>query len=204
MNPSNARSIQPAAGRGVRHVFVAVLLGCIGIFASVLWLGQHAPRSIPQEIAISELRLRDGRWFLPKGATPFSGIIFDCYPGGQLKFRSQVRGGLLEGLSEGWHTNGQQQIAEHFQGGVSHGLRTKWHPNGHKLSEAMVVDGKLEGSFRRWHADGTLSEEVEMKHGTPDGVARGYYPSGFVKAVARLQDGVVVESKFWQDGEISN
>jgi antitoxin component YwqK of YwqJK toxin-antitoxin module len=182
-------------------VWFAVLIALAGTLAGVLSLGRRALQLTPQEVAISGLIMREGRWFLPNQATPFSGVIFEHYETGQLKFRSQVRQGLLDGLSAGWHTNGQKQVSEHFRAGVSHGLRTKWHPNGRKLSEVMVVDGKLEGCFRRWHEDGTLSEEIEMKHGTPDGLARGYYPSGFLKAEARLRDGAVVERKFWNDGE---
>ncbi len=158
----------------------------------------HAPLN---ERARGELILKESRFFESDGVTPFSGVVFATYDGGELKSRSTVSNGLLHGLSQGWHTNGQQQVEEHYVAGTSHGLRTKWHPNGQKLSEVTVVVGKLQGTYRSWHENGERAEEVELNDGQPDGLARAYFPSGFSKSQVTLRNGKVVDQKFWKDGE---
>jgi len=154
-----------------------------------------------KERALGELILHDSRLFELDGLTAFSGLVFATYEGGQMKSRSTVSNGLLQGRSSGWYTNGQQQVEECFMAGTSHGLRTKWHPNGRKLSEVTIVRGKMQGVFRSWHDNGARAEEVELKDGQPDGLSLAYFPSGFQKSQVTLRDGKLVEQKFWKDGE---
>lgn len=142
-----------------------------------------------------------GRLYLAGDARPFTGLVTDLYDGGELKSRSAVSNGLLEGLSEGWSTNGQRQVEEYFAGGVSHSRRTKSYPSGSRLSEAMIVHGQLDGIFQRWHENGQMSERVEMSEGRPNGLSLAYHPSGSLKARVRLEEGKVLEQQSWADGE---
>jgi len=178
------------------------LFGLAGLLAGTAWLVFRPARPLAVREARREtLTLREGRLYRAGETTPFSGVVTEVQDHGALRSRSSVVNGLLEGVSEGWHTNGQLQVREHFVAGVSHGPRLKWHPNGQKLSEATIVQGRIEGLFCRWHDDGSLAEEIPMKAGQPDGLARSYFASGFLKAEARLRDGQVLEQHFWKDGE---
>ena len=159
-----------------------------------------SPAKVP-EAPRAELVLQQGRLFRPGQTAPFTGLMTELYPSGAKKSRSMIVNGLLHGISEGWHTNGQLAVREHFQKSVSHGLRTKWFAGGSKMSEANVVHGQLQGTFRRWHENGVLAELIEMRNGNVEGLSRAYYPSGFLKAQARMQDGRLVEQRFWPDGE---
>lgn len=164
----------------------------------------HAVATAPitgPEVRREALVLRDGKYYQPNAAVPFTGVLTEFYPKGMRQSRSIIANGLLEGLSEGWYTNGQKQVEEHFHAGVSHGLRLKWHENGRKLAEANIVNGKLEDVFRRWHDNGVLAEEIHLRGGNPDGLARAFYPSGSLKTEARLKDGNLVDQKTWADGE---
>lgn len=173
--------------------------------ALLLWL--VAPKVLVRraeplpEVLRSELRLQEGKLVRLGASNAFSGFVIERYPAGLMMSRSSVSNGLLNGISQGWHTNGQTQVIEHFQNGVSHGIRTKWYEGGQKLSEVQVVQGKLSGTFRRWHETGALAEEVELQAGQPEGVSSSYFVSGFLKARAVLRNGKVVEQKFWNDGE---
>jgi hypothetical protein len=149
----------------------------------------------------AELALRDGRLCVTQSGLPFTGWMTETNAVGGLLSRSSVSNGLLEGVSEGYHTNGQLQVREHFRGNISHGPRTKWHANGVKASEATVVSGKLEGWFVRWAEDASLAEEISMKAGQPDGPSRSYFPSGCIKAEVVLQAGKVVKQQYWEDGQ---
>lgn len=162
------------------------------------------PKPVPPiEATVAQLVKRDGRMFLTNESMPFTGALLERFPNGALKSRSQLVAGLLEGLSEGWHTNGQMEVREHFKAGVSHGLRRKWNPQGALLSESQIQEGQHHGTFRRWHENGRLAEAVEMKHGQPEGISLSYYPSGCLKARTQMQNGKVVEQKFWNDGEMT-
>ena len=153
------------------------------------------------ERARSELQLRDERLF--EGDRPFTGIVIERYSDGVLKSRSTVSNGLLEGLSEGWHTNGVLQVSEHFVHGVSDGLRTKFYPDGKKLSEASILNGEIDGIYNRWYENGQLAERVHLSHGVADGESLAFHPDGSLKARVRLDHGQVVEQHFWEPGEMA-
>ena len=181
-----------------RFMLMVLAITAVWFFVPRRHEGIRAPLN---ERPHQELVLIDGRFFEPGGGTPFSGVVLDRYAGGELKSRTVVSNGVLEGLSQGWHTNGQMQVEEHFVAGTSHGLRTKWHPNGQKLSAIPIINGKLHGTFRSWHENGERAEEVELKAGQPDGLSKAWFPSGFQKSQVTLRNGKVVAQKFWKDGE---
>lgn len=169
-----------------------------------VWWGLHSPPPRGQPaLGLNDLVRVDGRLVLRSATNqPFTGWLVEPHADGTLKSRSQIIGGVLNGVSEGWYTNGQLQVREHFTDGVANGVRVKWHANGATQSVATIVQGKVQGRFLRWFDDGTLSEEVPMQDGQPEGVSRAFYPSGFVKAEVRLQAGQIVEQQFWNDGEV--
>ncbi len=181
-----------------------VALGCallVGAFAltAVLWKwGAFKPREWPV-VTMAEVEQSSGRLVRKGTHEPFSGWVTEAYPGGQMRSRSFVSKGVLEGVSEGWHTNGVQQVRETFLKGLSHGTVTKWSPEGALLSEANTQAGVLEGRFRRWHSNGVLAEEMEMRRGQADGLARSWYPSGNLKAEVRLELGKVVTRNYFED-----
>jgi antitoxin component YwqK of YwqJK toxin-antitoxin module len=154
------------------------------------------------ELASTNLVRLDGRWCQSQAGrtNPFTGILLEYFPGGPLQSRSMVSNGLLEGLSEFWHTNGQLQAREYYHTNFSNGPRTKWYPDGRKLSEATIVQGKMQGVFRRWYENGKLAEEIPMRDGKIEGVGHGYYESGYLKTEITIHDGQVVTAKNWPDG----
>ena len=176
------------------------------LFAAALGVGAWflcRPSKLPAlpQVSRSELTLRNGHLYLGQGPLPFTGFLVEFYQTNLLQSRSLISNGLLNGLSEGWHTNGQLQIQESFKDGVSHGLRTKWYPDGTRMTEGLIVEGKHNGLFRRWHENGSLAEEIQMRNGVPEGPSRSFYPSGFLKAQALMTNGQATDQKFWQDGQ---
>jgi len=165
-----------------------------------LWLKRPQPE--PASMPLSELVRLDGRLMLRSATNqPFTGWLTEHYDEGSLRSRSCIVNGWLEGVSEGWHTNGVLQVREHFVAGAAEGSVTKWHPNGAKLSEGLARSGKLEGVFRRWHDNGLLAEEVSLRNGQPDDHSRSWFPSGCLKAEVTLKNGIVVQQRFWKDGD---
>ncbi len=184
----------------MKWVFLAVTIIVIAIV-----LVRRAPKETAPlpEVLASELSLREGRLYQTNQTQPFTGYVIDRYAEGTLKSRSKVEAGMLNGVSEGWHTNGVVQVREHFTNGVSHGLREKWYPSGTNLSAGEIVAGKHNGTFRRFHENGTLAEEVTMKNGEPDGLSSAFYPSGFLKAQVTVKGGKSTDQKSWKDGAMT-
>lgn len=180
-----------------------LLLGLLALGVLGLVCFRQLVRPHPPELDVSRaaLVLREGRLYQTGQTVPFTGRMIETFPDGTLQSRSRLAQGVLEGLSEGWHTNGQLAVQEWFHAGRSDGVRVKWYPNGAKLSEAQIVGGKIEGTFRRWYEDGTLAEEIQMRAGQPEGLSRAYYPGGAPKAEAQLRDGRVLERKSWPENE---
>ena len=172
------------------------------IVLAVVVVFQSRSKPVLVEVERSNLESREGKLYLKGEEQLFSGIMTEKHPGGTVLSRSEVRDGVLHGLSQGFHTNGQVQVAEQFEAGVSHGLRKKWRIDGSKESEAEIVHGKLHGMFRRYHPNGEIAEEARMIEGEADGESKAFYPSGYLKAMARLEGGKVLEQKFWKDGEL--
>ncbi|MBL9136268.1 MAG: toxin-antitoxin system YwqK family antitoxin [Verrucomicrobiales bacterium] len=185
--------------RCLRRRMVLIVVG----FATMVVLSFFSRRTpVPEDVAdrptvaCASLSLRDGRLFLDNATNPFSGWMWDHYPDGTLRSRSEVSNGVLHGWSEGWHTNGQIQVREQFSRGVSDGTRTKWYASGAKLSEAAIVNGRLDGRFRRWHENGQLAEEATLRDGKPDGVARAWYSDGNLRAEVNVNNGEVLKRNF--------
>jgi len=190
-------------GRSRKWIFLGLALAVAGVAIALFLTRTRPPRKEipgPPERPRNELVLRDGRLF--DSDLPFTGIVVEHFGDGGMKSRSAVSNGLLEGLSEGWHTNGVLQVKEHFVRGVSHGIRTKYHPNGRKLSVVNVVEGKLEGLYERWHENGALAEQIHLTNGVAHGESLAFHPDGSLKARVRLDHGAVIEQSFWEPGQV--
>jgi antitoxin component YwqK of YwqJK toxin-antitoxin module len=162
---------------------------------------------------LDELKKEENGLHFKSTGELFTGYLTEYYPvsktnqlqqvqdgGSQLKSRSVVRGGKLNGLSEGWYSDGQQQVVEIFVDGKSHGVRVKWHRNGWKAAEDSIEHGELNGVCRKWHDNGQLAEEMAMVDGQADGQARSWHPDGSQKAEVLLEKGKVVKQQFWEEG----
>lgn len=177
---------------------VIIALAAVILLAVGWWCARPAKLL---EVDRSTLALRDGALYRVGDTTPFTGLMVERYPDGTLKSRASISRGVLDGLTEGWHTNGQLQVREYFHRGLSDGTRVKWYANGAVESEAQIAAGKLEGTFRRWRPDGSLAEKVQLRDNLPDGISMAYYPSGFLKRRVQLEAGKVVAEESWNDGE---
>ncbi len=199
---SNQAPSSPRPSLPILLIPLSVCLVLVVALALVLWPAKtHQTTALP-EVANTNLIHFDGRWCQSQAGhtNRFTGILLEYYPSGPLLSRSMVSNGLLEGLSEVWHTNGQLQIREYYRTNFSDGPRTKWYPDGKKLSEATIVLGKMQGVFRRWYENGRLAEEIPMRDGKIEGVGRSYYESGYLKTELTISDGKVIQTKNWPDG----
>lgn len=181
-------------------------IALLGLFALTTALALHFLRQQEEpplpEVEFSALEKVGDRLHLPDDAQPFNGRMLRFYEDGQLQSRSEVRDGLLHGLSEGWYPDGTLEVREFFRDGVSHGTRVRWHPDGTMASRAPIVDGEIHGLFERWHPNGRPHQRITMKHGRAHGPSTAYYPSGYIQARVEMDNGSVESRRFWKDGEL--
>lgn len=190
-----------------------------GVFLGLAGCAEAPKEKLPLA-TLDELQKEEDGLQVKSTGELFKGYLVEYYPAtktnqleqvedgaSQLKSRSLIRDGKLNGLSEGWYSDGQQQVSEIFVDGKSHGVRVKWHRNGQKAAEDTIVNGELNGPCRKWHDNGQLAEEMAMVDGQADGQARSWHPDGSQKAEVTLEMGKVIEQKFWKEtekpGEIS-
>jgi len=194
----------------VIRLFIAMAIG--GLFFGLVGCTDGPGESLAVA-TLDELKKEENGLHFKSTGELFTGYLTEYYPvsktnqlqqvqdgGSQLKSRSVVRGGKLNGLSEGWYSDGQQQVVEIFVDGKSHGVRVKWHRNGWKAAEDSIEHGELNGVCRKWHDNGQLAEEMAMVDGQADGQARSWHPDGSQKAEVLLEKGKVVKQQFWEEG----
>jgi antitoxin component YwqK of YwqJK toxin-antitoxin module len=180
-------------------------LALLGLFAmtgaiAIHFLWKQEQPALP-EVEVSALERVGDRLHLRGETEPFSGRMVRLYEDGQLQSRSEVREGVLHGLSEGWYPDGTLEVREFFRKGISHGTRVRWHPDGTMASRAPIVDGEIHGLFERWHPNGRPHQRITMEHGRAHGPSTSYYPSGYIQARVEMDNGSVETRRFWEDGE---
>ncbi len=126
-------------------------------------------------------------------------VLTTYYSTGELKSRSEVADGILNGWSEGYYLNGQLQVHEHYVNGISEGTRTKWYPSGSKKSETEIVNAQVHGHHRIWYENGQLAISAQYEAGVPHGKSEAYYPSGHLKSEVVMEHGRVVSQQFYDD-----
>ncbi len=202
MNPPDCQAASPATRP-------AALVRWLALAVTVAWVGEVSVRRLaeaesvaplPATVARFRLEQREGRYFRPGAAAPFTGWITDHFAGGQLRLRSAAVEGRLQGESVGWFTNGVVELRERFQRGLPHGLRLTWHENGRPRSEGWLVAGQQHGAYRLWHENGRLAAAAEFTTGKPHGLSRAWYPDGSLKAEALMNHGEVQARQVYPDG----
>lgn len=176
----------------------AVLLSAIGLALLVTYLEtRQRPKNAEATVEVDrkELVLKNGLLVRNGGSNAFTGLMLESYPDGTLQSRSAVSNGLLEGLSEGWHTNGVLAVRESFVGGCSHGVRTKWDAASNRIAESLIREAKIHGFHREWHTNGQLALEAEMAEGQPHGQVRKWSAEGALVGRWILSNGAVLESQ---------
>jgi antitoxin component YwqK of YwqJK toxin-antitoxin module len=200
MKPSSTVTLSGARRRRTIAVAVWCVVG-VSLWMAARLRGPGASQEPAPERASVDLVRRDGVLCDKANLRPFTGWLTEHYPNGAARSRSWLAGGVLQGISEGWHTNGVLEIREHFVAGVSEGQVVRWRDDGSKLSEGEVRAGKLEGLFRRWHPNGQLAEEATLRAGEPHGLSRAWFPNGDLRAEVMLDGGKVISQHFWKAGE---
>lgn len=164
--------------------------------SALLLLALVATPALAQPVHPDSLEMRDGRYYAPGSATPYTGALEDpgrmvgqvedglrvgtwkgWYPDGQLNWAFEHDAGQLVKRTI-WHANGAKRMEGRYVAGKPDGVHPRWDAGGQKVSEETYREGALHGPRRVWDADGHLLQEAQYKDGQLDGPATWYYASG--------------------------
>ncbi len=133
-------------------------------------------------ITTEALEERNGQATLLAPNTPFTGIVLDRWPNGQLKLLRSVENGKATGLWTEWYDTGViRYLAE-------------WHP-----------EGSGEGAWFYFHENGVVRDRTVYRRDIPVGPSEGWHANGR-KAFAGVYDSIGGREGVWrwwgEDGQI--
>ena len=180
----------------------AVRLGLLSAIAALVLSYSYLWK--PLELPRYRIVMRDGLAYDGQGRRPFTGLVFEKFPGGARQTAIEMRNGKVNGWSRGWFENGKVEVEEYFVDGVSQGTRRRWFDNGQRRSEAQIDHGKLSGLFVEWYDNGQKAVEMTMVDGKPDGVAQSWHRTGALKSRTTLKVGDILEQQFFPERVAQN
>ena len=87
------------------------------------------------------------------------------YANGQPKYRTNYKGGNLDGLQEGWYENGQLEYRINYKDGKQDGLQERWYENGQPKYRINYKDGRKDGLQEGWYENGQREYVKEYRMG---------------------------------------
>ena len=92
----------------------------------------------------------------------FTGVEFDVYTNGQLKYEYTIKDGIYNGLVQNWHENGQLLSEGEAIKNIYDGLIKEWYENGQLRSEMFYSNG-LKQKEKLWGKNGELIQEIDYE-----------------------------------------
>ncbi len=116
----------------------------------------------------SDLEKRGNTFFKKKTNEPFTGILKNFYPDGQVQLIDNFKDGMQHGEYISYHQNGEILLKGYFQDGKQHGIWTEFHEDGSLYWNLRYINGVAEdGIFRMFYPNGSVESEVTYRNGKP-------------------------------------
>ena len=80
--------------------------------------------------------------FVTYEGKPFTGVVYDTFPNGQIGAETHWKKGEIDGLVQRWFENGQLREQESYLNGERNGLYTRWDINGLLTHKSNWKDGE--------------------------------------------------------------
>lgn len=123
----------------------------------------------------------------------FTGVVYDTYPNGQLKYTTNYTNGVDDGLQQEWYESGQLQSQSYFKEGKLDGKVQEWYENGQLKYEFNIKDGDFDGLYQEWYENGQVESQTSFKEGKKDGFYQEWYEDGALIFQEYYKDGVQIK-----------
>lgn len=141
------------------------------------WKVFHSNGKLASEGLFNNKQEREGEWNY-------------YYDNGQLKERSNLKGGKAEGSITTWHKSGQVSIAYEIKNGLQEGIEKNYFYNGVLRNEVLYKNGKRNGRETAYNYKGYKISEGTFTDDEYDGLLVNYYENGRIKDSLMYKKGV--------------
>lgn len=118
-----------------------------------------------------------------EGGEPFTGLTYETYPNGNLRYYCYYKNGFSHGDFVEFYDDGKTKSMQYMQRGRIYGVEKIWYRNGMLESEANYEYGVCL-TFKKWNEEGILIEE-KLKPSEDDIKLRNSQEEWYKKAIGR-------------------
>ena len=133
-----------------------------------------------------------------------TGIIYQEYEFGQLRYEHEYKDGIQDGLSKGWYANGKLKYIENYKDGYLNGWVKYWPLDHTDSSNVLYIEGEPEeGVLKKWYRHRVLTNETHYKEGLVIGAQKLWNKAGELIYLCNYNKGVKKgeEIKWNDEGE---
>ena len=129
---------------------------------------------------------KEGRYFLKKTNTPFTGEITGDYRGryvngleegpweyydfGVLEYKCEWKKGIKHGYHFSYYESGALEEKSNYKNDYLDGLHESYYENGNLIEKGRYRKSLKEGIWESYHKNGKLEEKGKFKRGFEDGL----------------------------------
>ena len=148
----------------------------------------------------AQITRRGGLFYESGSDSPYSGLVKDYYPNGNMKNLINIVDGKPVGNQSYWYGSGKK-AGEAETDSEGSGYAIEWYEDGQKKSEMRTLNGKAHGTSTTWHPNGQKkSEDTHLRNGWPTtGTVTTWHENGQMKYQETWGGGSMREKKCWDE-----
>lgn len=161
------------------------LLLCVMIITACNRVDESAEAGPEEMLSDRCLRVEAGDpLFYRKGDTvyhdslPFTGMLVEHYPGGQLMSVIAFANGQKHGMSKGFYENGRVKYTRPYHHGEKHGEHLGYYEDGTRKFRYYFENGFSQGHHQEWYESGQLYRDLNYVDGRERGPQKMFRPDG--------------------------
>jgi antitoxin component YwqK of YwqJK toxin-antitoxin module len=140
---------------------------------------QQASKNLStREIAANDAGLSFLSDVLRYDSQPFSGVLVENFPNGQVKSKTEYRQGKKHGAEWMWYEDGKLYWERSYENGEKHGAHRGWWPNGRQKFLYRFENGTYEGEVLEWYDNGQLFRRLHYVKGEEAGEQKAWRENG--------------------------
>ena len=136
----------------------------------------------------TDAKERDGIFYLPNEAKPYTGKDFCKYENSQMEVEGNYKDGkLIDQTIFVYYENGQIKVQGEHKYGKQDGRWISWNENGQIIQEGNYKSDKRDGEFTFWHDNGQLFSVGSYKDDMEDGKWTIWHANGGIRVPSRTK-----------------
>jgi len=139
---------------------------------------------------------KQGAWYLPNNANPYSGRFIDYYMSGKKQGEGFLFNGRLKGNRKMYYQNGNISADLEYDNGISNGFEKSFYEDGKLKEEGVTKKQKKIGLWKSYYPNGQIKK---LTHHNDNSLLHGetvsYYSNGKIKSSFKYENGKYIKDK---------